>query len=85
MPRRVAPVLVGLVLALGGGLVGCTRAEPPLTLVFTPSRDPTALKEAGDNFARTLTRVSGVPVRALVASDYAGVVEALRSRRVDLA
>ena len=85
MPRRVAPVLVGLVLALGGGLVGCTRAEPPLTLVFTPSRDPTALKEAGDNFARTLTRISGVPVRALVASDYAGVVEALRSRRVDLA
>lgn len=85
MPRRVAPLLVGLVLAQGGGLVGCTRAEPPLTLVFTPSRDPTALKEAGDNFARTLTRVSGVPVRALVASDYAGVVEALRSRRVDLA
>lgn len=85
MPRRVAPLLIGLVLALGGGLVGCTRTEPPLTLVFTPSRDPTALKEAGDNFARTLTRVSGVPVRALVASDYAGVVEALRSRRVDLA
>jgi phosphonate transport system substrate-binding protein len=85
MPRRVAPLLVGLVLALGGGLVGCTRAEPPLTLVFTPSRDPTALKEAGDNFARTLAQVSGVPVRALVASDYAGVVEALRSRRVDLA
>ena len=85
MRRCVAPLLVGLVLALGGGLVGCTRAEPPLTLVFTPSRDPTALKEAGDNFARTLTQVSGVPVRALVASDYAGVVEALRSRRVDLA
>jgi phosphonate transport system substrate-binding protein len=85
MPRRVAPLLAGLVLALGGGLVGCAREQPPLTLVFTPSRDPTALKEAGDNFARTLTRVSGVPVRALVASDYAGVVEALRSRRVDLA
>jgi phosphonate transport system substrate-binding protein len=54
-------------------------------MVFTPSRDPTALKEAGDAFARTLTQVSGVPVRALVASDYAGVIEALRSRRVDLA
>jgi len=81
----VAPLLVGLLLALDGALVGCAREESPLTLVFTPSRDPTALKEAGDNFARTLTRVSGVPVRALVASDYAGVVEALRSRRVDLA
>ena len=60
-------------------------AEPTLTLALTPSRDPTALQEAGDAFARTLTRLSGVPIRAQVASDYAGVIEALRSRRVDLA
>ena len=85
MLRRVALLLVGLPLALGGGLVACTRQEPPLTLVFTPSRDPTALKEAGDAFAQTLSQISGVRVRALVASDYAGVIEALRSRRVDLA
>jgi phosphate/phosphite/phosphonate ABC transporter binding protein len=85
MLRRVALLLVGLPLALGSALVACTRQEPPLTLVFTPSRDPTALKEAGDAFAQTLTRVSGVRIRALVASDYAGVIEALRSRRVDLA
>jgi len=85
MLRRAALLLVGLPLALGSGLVACTRQEPPLTLVFTPSRDPTALKEAGDAFAQTLTQVSGVRIRALVASDYAGVIEALRSRRVDLA
>lgn len=64
---------------------GCGRSEAPLTLALTPSRDPTALQEAGDAFATTLTRLSGVAVRAQVASDYAGVVEALRSRRVDLA
>jgi len=85
MLRRAALLLVGLPLTLGSGLVACTRPEPPLTLVFTPSRDPTALKEAGDAFAQTLTQVSGVRIRALVASDYAGVIEALRSRRVDLA
>jgi phosphonate transport system substrate-binding protein len=33
----------------------------------------------------TVARLSGVPLRAQVASDYAGVIEALRSRRVDLA
>jgi phosphonate transport system substrate-binding protein len=60
-------------------------AEPTLTLAFTPSRDPTALQEAGNAFAQVLTRLSGVPVRAQVASDYAGVIEAVRSRRVDLA
>jgi phosphonate transport system substrate-binding protein len=60
-------------------------ADAPLTLALTPSRDPTALQEAGDAFVKTITRLSGVPLRAQVASDYAGVVEALRSRRVDLA
>jgi phosphonate transport system substrate-binding protein len=60
-------------------------ADAPLTLALTPSRDPTALQEAGDEFAKTLAQLSGVPIRAQVASDYAGVVEALRSRRVDLA
>jgi phosphonate transport system substrate-binding protein len=74
-----------LLLLTAAGILGCGRAEPPITLVFTPSRDPTALKDAGDAFARTLAEISGVPVRALVASDYAGVIEALRSKRVELA
>lgn len=76
---------VVLLLLAGVGILGCGRLETPLTLVFTPSRDPTALKEAGDAFAKTLAELSGVPVRALVASDYAGVIEALRSKRVELA
>jgi phosphonate transport system substrate-binding protein len=76
---------VALLLLAGVGVLGCGRSETPLTLVFTPSRDPTALKEAGDAFAKTLAEISGVPVRALVASDYAGVIEALRSKRVELA
>jgi phosphonate transport system substrate-binding protein len=54
-------------------------------MAFTPSRDPTALQEAADAFVAAVARLSGVPVRAQVASDYAGVIEALRSRRVDLA
>jgi phosphonate transport system substrate-binding protein len=82
---RLGPLALGLLLALGGGLAACGRGEKPLTLVLTPSRDPTALQEAGGAFARTISQLSGVPVRAIVASDYAGVVEALRSRRVELA
>lgn len=78
---RAAVVLAGC-LALAGP---APAADPPLTIALTPSRDPTALQEAGDAFAQTLTRLSGVAIRAQVASDYAGVVEALRSRRVDLA
>ncbi len=62
-----------------------TAAVPPLIMAFTPSRDPAALQGAADAFVALLSQLSGVPVRAQVASDYAGVIEALRSRRVDLA
>ena len=80
----VLSVLLGLAALLA--LPAPTRAaDAPLTIAFTPSRDPTALQEAATAFARTVTRLSGVPMRAQVASDYAGVVEALRSRHVDLA
>jgi len=54
-------------------------------MAFTPSRDPSALQGAADAFVKLLSELSSVPVRAQVASDYAGVIEALRSRRVDLA
>jgi phosphonate transport system substrate-binding protein len=78
---RVGPI-IGL--ALAALLLGTDSgdAQAPLTLALTPSRDPTALKEAGDAFAKTITQLSGVPVKAIVASDYAGVIEALRSKRV---
>jgi len=40
MCRRSAPLLVGLLLALGGilSLAACTRREAPLTLVFAASK-----------------------------------------------
>lgn len=79
--QRVA--LVCLIFAAAPG--PAAFAAEPLIIALTPSRDPTALQQAGDEFAKTIARVSGVPIRAQVASDYAGVVEALRSRRVDLA
>jgi len=82
LAAALVTVLVGAV-PVGGATA--VAADAPLILALTPSRDPTALQEAGDAFVRTLTRLSGVPMRAKVASDYAGVVEALRNRHVDLA
>jgi phosphonate transport system substrate-binding protein len=56
-----------------------------LRLVLTPSQSPTSLQESGEKFARVLTHLMGMSVKVLIASDYAGVVEALRSQNVDLA
>ena len=87
MIARFARSGLAILLALAAQCVGfaSTDAQTPFTLALTPSRDPTALKEAGDAFAKAITQVSGVSVKAIVASDYAGVIEALRSKRVDLA
>jgi phosphonate transport system substrate-binding protein len=66
-------------------------ASPPgvgadgLHLVLTPSQKPTDLLATGEEFARVLTRLTGIPVRVTVASDYAAVIEALRNRSADLA
>jgi len=84
---RVGPARLAILLSLLAVFWAAApaSAQSPLTLALTPSRDPTALKEAGDAFAKTITRISGVPIKAIVASVYAGVIEALRSRRVELA
>jgi ABC-type phosphate/phosphonate transport system substrate-binding protein len=75
---RLAPLGLGLLLALVAGPIACSRQEPSLTLALSPSRDPTALKEAGDAFAKTITQISGVPIKVIVASDYAGVIGSSR-------
>src|SRR4029434_8245339 len=60
-------------------------ADPPLHLVLTPSQKPTDLLATGDEFGRVLSKLTGIPVRVTVASDYAAVIEALRNRTADLA
>jgi phosphonate transport system substrate-binding protein len=75
-------VLVGL--AAWPGPAGSISA-PPLHLVLTPSQKPTNLVDAGEEFGRLLARLTGIPVRVTVASDYAAVIEALRNRTADLA
>ena len=64
---------------------GARAADAPLHLVLTPSQKPTDLLATGEEFGKTLGRLSGVPVRVTVASDYAAVIEALRNRTADLA
>src|SRR5262245_17750093 len=83
--QAVVRAAVGLAALCFLVLAARAGADAPLILAFTPSKDPTALQEAADAFVAALAKLSGLPVRAQVASDYAGVVEAVRSRRVDFA
>src|SRR5689334_9913893 len=74
-----------IVLSLTAALALPAAGQTPLHLVLTPSQKPTDLLATGEEFARVLGGLAGLPVRATVASDYAAVIEALRNRTADLA
>jgi phosphonate transport system substrate-binding protein len=77
--------LLTLGILIGGRMSAAGQSLREVTLALTPSRDPTVLQEVGGELGTYLSRHLGVPVRAQVASDYAGVIEALRSQLVDVA
>jgi phosphonate transport system substrate-binding protein len=78
--------LTALVILLALGAAGLSQAaDKPLHLVLTPSQKPTNLLAGGEQFAKALGQLVGVPIRVTVASDYAAVIEALRNRTADLA
>ncbi len=57
----------------------------PLVFVFQKQADPTNIKAKADELAEILAQRLGRPVRAVVPSDYAASVQALVSRRADIA
>ena len=85
MIARTLACLALWALALSAVAPGAAVAADGLHLVLTPSQKPTDLLATGDEFAKVLTKLSGIPVRVTVASDYAAVIEALRNHTADLA
>ena len=87
---RIIPLVAAGLTFFALSAAGLEPAKQPvelgsLQMAFTPSHNPPALMEAADPFTRALSDLVGNRIRPLVASDYAGVVEALRSKSVDLA
>ena len=85
MIARTLGFLALSALALVAGAPRAALAADGLHLVLTPSQKPTDLLATGEEFGTVLARLTGMPVRVTVASDYAAVIEALRNRTADLA
>jgi len=82
--RTLALLALGM-LTLSAVAPRAALAAEGLHLVLTPSQKPTDLLTTGEEFGKVLARLTGIPVRVTVASDYAAVIEALRNRTADLA
>jgi len=68
---------------LGANLVG--HAATPLTVGLIPSEDSRAMIANSQAMMDMLETALGMPVKPFVAADYNGVIEALRSKRLDVA
>ena len=77
--------ILSAILGLTVGLQAAGRREPePLRIVFIAYENPDQLLENVDPVVDYLVQELGHEVRAFVATDYAGVVEALRNETADV-
>ncbi|HVL56309.1 MAG TPA: phosphonate ABC transporter substrate-binding protein [Burkholderiaceae bacterium] len=83
--RRVSGALAATSLLAAAGLPRIAGAQQALTVGLIPSEDSRAMISQSQAMMDKLAAALGMPVKPFVASDYNGVIEALRSRRLDVA
>ncbi|MCA0212241.1 MAG: phosphonate ABC transporter substrate-binding protein [Proteobacteria bacterium] len=82
MNRR--KVLTGTAAAIGAFALPA-RSQQVLTVGLIPSEDSRAMIANSQAMMDMLSKALGMPVKPFVAADYNGVIEALRSKRLDVA
>ena len=87
-PHRFSPArraLFALTLPLFALPLLPAGAAQPLTIGLIPAEDSQAMVESSRQVLDSLQQQMGVPVKAFVATDYNGVIEALRAKKLDVA
>jgi phosphonate transport system substrate-binding protein len=56
-----------------------------IVMAFTPSSDPNALLTQATPITEYLSRVSGLKIRPFITTDYTATIEAMTSKKVDVA
>ena len=83
MRLRFLSVLLSATLLLGASSV---RAEEPDTLNFgiISTESSQNLRTMWDPFLEDMSKATGMKIKAFFASDYAGIIEGMRFKKVDL-
>jgi len=87
--RAAALLLAGVLLLSGLALAGCQRkeaAEVPKELVigFVPSVEAEKIPEKVAPLAEMLSKELGIPVKHFTSANFAGLVEAMGAKKVDV-
>jgi phosphonate transport system substrate-binding protein len=86
MPRVAALVYKGALVAVLAAVVGVVHGQQPVLKVSAiPDEAPTELQRKFAPLGKYLEKETGMKVEFVPVTDYAAVVEALASRRLDMA
>lgn len=85
MPASLNWLARVLLLALPLVTASPARAGDEILLGLVPAEDPSIVINENKAIIESLERASGMKVKAFVATDYNGVIEALRAKRLDVA
>ena len=83
--RTFLPRLLGLTFCLGVLLPPLASAEGVLNVGLVPAEDPRLIVADNEALMNALRQSTGMEVKPFVATDYNGVIEALRAKKLDLA
>lgn len=87
-------IAAGVVCALGAaavGMAGCggagksASAQKTFTIAYAPNESTEQSADARQGMAKDLSKAIGMDVKEINASDYNGIVEALRTKKADMA
>jgi phosphonate transport system substrate-binding protein len=79
----IAALLISMVCMTG--MAGAAEEVKELTFGIIPTDSVDNLKKYFEPFAADLSKKMGIPIKTKYASDYAGIIEAMRFKKVDFA
>jgi phosphonate transport system substrate-binding protein len=94
--KKKTGLLISIILTLSLFLSGCGQSpaqskgsqqasSAPLRVGLVPNQAPDKIKAQYEPFRQYLSSALGIPVELFVATDYAGVVEAMANDKLDVA
>ncbi|MHB8732120.1 MAG: phosphate/phosphite/phosphonate ABC transporter substrate-binding protein [bacterium] len=86
MRLRVAALALAAVLVLGIAAAGPSPvpAQTRLVMAFVPSGEASTILESGNRISHLLEMATGYQFQSVVATSYAGVIEAMGASRADI-
>lgn len=78
---------LAILLAAGLALTGCSDRDTPrvFTIAYAPNESTEQSVDARNGMAEALSKALGMEVREIHASDYTAIIEALRTKKADMA